>query len=191
MEQRRDASRLEWVVPTLASFCAVCALGCGSGSGGGSTVNSQTLETDEIEADIDVFAREPGRIVVEADVEHENVLQSIVDVELSTDDAIRVTTPNGDTGRLKRSKSSSGPRYRAEFDTTPTEGRVRICFRDMHFDVDLRPEFSVTSPTPGNVFGFQDDLRIAWTPAEPGSVIQIWFDRSCRATTGEMRRRSS
>lgn len=182
-----DPLAVRLLVLTLASIAAAAAIGCGQGSHTGSTINSQRLETAEIDADISVFASEPGRIVVEADVEHETAFERIYDVELSTDDTIGVTTPNGQTGRLRRTKSSRGPHYRARIDTSPTEGRVRIHFRDSHADVDLRPAFSVTSPTPGEVFGFQDDLSIAWTPAEPGQKMEIWIHRSCRTTTGATR----
>jgi hypothetical protein len=187
MEHRREASRPGWLLPILASICAA-TISCGQGSHTGQTINSQRLENEEIDADIDVFGLAPGRIVVEAELEHEDSLERIYDVELSTDDEIDVTLPNGQKGALKRAK---GRRYRARFDTSPSEGQVRIHFRDEHVDVDLRPAFSVTSPTPGQVFGFQDDLNIAWTPAEPGQQIQIWIHRSCRTTAGATRDRST
>jgi hypothetical protein len=62
-----------------------------------------------------------------------------------------------------------------------------VRFRGSDFSVPLRREFTVTSPTPGQVFGFQDDLRLEWTPADASNVMRIWLTLSCASLTGGTR----
>ena len=171
----------------LASISAACTIGCGSGSGSSSsTAKTSGIATADLDAHITVSAHEPGEVVVTASLEHDTGLD-IEPVALSGDDSFRATAPDGDTRELARAGSSGSPRYRADFETSPAEGLVDVRFRGSDSTVRLRPEFTVTSPTRGEVFGFQDDLNFEWTPAEPGHVMRIWIRRSCRTTTGGTR----
>jgi hypothetical protein len=106
--------------------------------------------------------------------------------ELDGGDSFRATL-DGKNRTLERSETSTEPYYVTSFDPSPAEGSVRVRFRGSNFTVTLRPEFTVTSPTAGEVLGFQDDLNLQWTPAEPGGVMQIWICRECRTTTGGAR----
>jgi hypothetical protein len=171
----------------LASISAACTIHCGSGgggSGGGSSsgVDSSGIATADLEAEITVHAHEAGRVFVAATLETETVVD-VEDVELSGGDSFRATSSDGQTRKLERGGSDL-PRYRAEFVTSPAEGPFQVQFRGSSFTVLLRPEFSVTSPAPGDVFGFQDDLNFEWTPAQPGHVMRIWINHLCHTTTG-------
>ena len=173
---------------TLASIAAACTLGCGSGGGsdGGGSV-SQLKSSGVATADLDAFflvtADEPGQVEIFTVLKRELSFE-MHPVALSDGDALDATGPDGHTRRLKRSLVFEEPHYIAEFETHPAEGLVEIGFRGTTVSVPLRPEFSVTAPTPGTVLGFQDDLEIEWTPAEPGKVMRIWMHRSCHKLAG-------
>jgi hypothetical protein len=177
-----------WLVLTLASIAAA-TFGCGSGGGsGGAGSGSQLKSSGVATADLDAFflvtADEPGQVEIFTVLKRELAFENHP-VALSGGDALDATGPDGHTRRLKRSLVFEEPHYIAEFETHPAEGLVEIAFRGMTVSVPLRPEFTVTSPTPGTVFGFQDDLEIEWTPAEPGKVMRIWMHRTCHKLTGE------
>jgi hypothetical protein len=171
----------------LASIAAACMLGCGSGSGGGgssSELKSGGVATADLDAFFLVSADEPGQVEILAVLQRELAFENHP-VALSDGDSLDATGPDGHTRKLKRSIVYEEPHYIAEFETHPAEGLVEIGFRGTTVSVPLRPEFTVTSPTPGTVFGFQDDLDIDWTPAEPGKVMRIWMHRTCHKLTGE------
>jgi hypothetical protein len=183
------ARALRWLAIVLASTTAVHAIGCGSGGVDGgdsdSTVSSSRFDTDELDAGIYVSASAPGRVFVGASLEYDSVFD-VEPVELDGGDSFRATL-DGRNRTLERSETSTEPYYVTSFDQSPAEGSVRVRFRGSNFTVTLRPEFTVTSPTAGQVLGFQDDLDLQWTPAEPGGVMQIWIRRECRTTTGGVR----
>jgi hypothetical protein len=176
-----------WLVLTLASIAAA-TLGCGSGGGSGGGGSGSELKSSGVAiADLDAFfsisADEPGQVriftVLEREVGFENH-----PVALNNGDSLDATGPDGHTRRIKRSLVFEEPHYIAEFETHPAEGMVEIGFRGTTVGVPLRPEFTVTAPTPGTVLGFQEDLEIEWTPAEPGKVIRIRMHRTCHKLAG-------
>lgn len=173
----------------LVSTTAVYAIGCGSGGAGGgdsdSALSSSRFDTDELDAGIYVSASTPGRVLVGASLEYDSIFD-VEPVELDGGDSFRATL-DGRTRTLELSETSAEPHYVTAFDESPAEGSVRVRFRGANFTITLRPEFTVTSPVPGEVLGFQDDLNLRWTPAEPGGVMQIWIRRECRTTAGGVR----
>jgi hypothetical protein len=177
--------KMQPLVFTLASICAACALGCSDDSSDRRPpVESGRFDTEEITADILVEARAPGRFDVDVEMRHSGRGRDVV---LSDGDSFLAIAPDGQEETLRRRVFLGGagrpPRYGADFETSPAEGEVRVRFRGTPLDVDLRPEFSVTSPAPGQLFGFQDDLPITWTPAEPGATMRISIRIICSGTT--------
>jgi hypothetical protein len=176
--------KLQALVITLASICAAWTLGCSEDSSDGRPpLESGRFDIEELGADMFVLARAPGRFDVEVEMVHTGRSRWVV---LSDGDAFRAIAPDGqeeELGRMHFLGLRRPPRYGAEFEMSPAEGEVRVRFRGFPMDVDLRPEFSITSPAPAQLFGFQDDLPIAWTPAEPGATMRIRIEIVCAGTT--------
>lgn len=178
----------------LLSLFAALAIGCGSSTSvdgdSSNTVSSSGIATQDLEASISVFASAPDHVHIGASFVRDSILTGVDDVELGSGDSVRVSL-GGQARTLKRDPDATSPHYETTFDTSPAEGLVQIRFRGSRFTLPLRPVFTVTSPTPGLALGFQDHLDLAWTPADPGGVIQIWLSRTCRTLTGGTRGGSS
>lgn len=174
----------------LLSLLAAYSIGCGASSGMEDgvlqTASSNGIATEELEAYISVVSSSPRRVVVGASFEHDSILFGVEDVELGSGDSVRATMA-GHNRTLQRDPTVSAPYYETIFETTPAEGSVKLRFRGSTFTIPLRPEFTVTSPTPGLALGFQDHLELVWTPGEPGGVMRIWIRRSCKSLTGGTR----
>jgi len=148
--------------------------------------NSNTLSTSEIEAEIDITATRPGHFKIVARFDSSGLFSD--GVLLNGGDQV-VYIFNGRGQRLRRDNDSDPPRYLRKPDVPMAEGPIDVQFVRGNGNVfsnmiTLRPEFTVTEPSDGQLFTFADTLFLTWTPAELGEIMDLTFYVACYKTGG-------
>jgi hypothetical protein len=165
-----------------------------SACGSSGTTSSPSVATEDIDASMTASASEPGMTHVRVALERDDSF-SVMSIELAKGERLEATF-DGLTQTLIRDASAFDAEYITDFATASAAGPVQIrFFRSNGSIVDdsvvtLRPEFTVTSPTPGQSATFTSDLLLEWTPAQLRDVMRVWLSVSCATTMGKTTFRS-
>ena len=178
------ASFEEHVTFALLVSLLVALSGCSN-----EDVSSETIATQRFYASMSVSAEAPGlsRILVSFQVDG----PLGANVELAGGEMLEATVA-GLTQTLIEDNRFFSIEYVTRFNTSSDADPFRIRLTRANgsvFDesvVSLRPEFTVTSPVPGQLASFRGDLSMEWAPAEPGETLTARFSSACRTMTGAL-----
>ena len=151
-------------------------------------VRSTKVATTDMDAKIDALATESGTTRVSVFLDEDRLFGNVI--VLASSERLEASL-GGSTQTLKRNKKSTEAEYFTIFDTTASVAPVQVrFFRADGTIVDppvvfLRPEFTVSSPVPGQATNFMDDLLLEWTPAEPGAGMRVQLTLACTNIDGE------
>jgi hypothetical protein len=150
-------------------------------------VRSTKVATTDMDARIFALATESGTTRVSVFLEEDRFFGDII--VLAGSERLEASL-GGSTQTLKRNKKSTEAEYFTIFDTTTSVAPVQVrFFRADGTIVDppvvfLRPDFTVSSPVPGQATTFMDDLLLEWTPEESGASMRVQLTLACTNIDG-------